>query len=794
MRAPLVPVAVACVAGAAVGLTWTVPAGAVLAIGLAAAVLGVAPRVRPGAAGAAVIVLWACVGLLRADARRAHPAVQLSEELPDEPGPVAVRARVRDAPVPPASGPRDRARDPSCVLELTHVRRDGRWKAASGALHAVIGGRRALPEAGDSLLAEGVWSRPRSPGNPGQYDWGGALLRRGVAGVLRVKASDALVILPDGGGRSPRAALRRWRRRAAEAFRDRVPPEEAGIVEAVLLGERRDLDPALRERFRRTGTVHLLVVSGLHVGMVMVLLEALLRLAGMPWRIRPWFVAAGVAGYGLLTGMSTPVVRAASMAALALGAIWLDRERSWGNLLAAAALLVVLAEPASASDPGFQLSFGAVASLLAFGPRWSKAIAARLSWVKPGALRAYLAGSLAATGAVWAGLAPLLIWYTGIVSPVAAAANLVLIPIVTALVWTGPFALAALEIPAIGASAAWVPGTLARAAAEAAAWFERIPGGWWETGRSGVWLPAAYYALLALSALSGRLRISVERVIIAWTAALALWLWSVAGTSWSASRWLRVDLLDVGHGDSAVIRTPSGHVLVVDAGTREAGAARVVPFLRAEGIRRLDALILTHPDEDHLGGAAPLLEAVRVGRLLTNGAPDDTMAFRRVMAGAGRAGLAPEGLCAGAAFGPELGADIEVLHPPCGFVPGTAPASNDNALVLRLRKGRVRILLTADIEEAGIPILLAGGSDVAADVMTAPHHGSRLGEAGERLFDAARPAVAVVSVGRAHRLPAPGTIDALRRRGAQVLLTRDAGAVRIMTDGESIVIRTHRRR
>jgi len=260
------------------------------------------------------------------------------------------------------------------------------------------------------------------------------------------------------------------------------------------------------------------------------------------------------------------------------------------------------------------------------------------------------------------------------------------------------------------------------------------------------------------------------------------------------SRWLRVDILDVGHGDCIVIRTPHGGRLVVDTGTRQAGQYRVVPFLRYEGATTLDALVLTHTDEDHIGGAAAILQTCRVRRLLTNGVQGATMSARRVRRIAADRHVPQSVLAAGMMIGDDPGAQIAVLHPPRGLVPGAPPVSNDNSVVLKLTKGSVSVLLCADIEEAGLPWLIRQGSAARASVLKIPHHGSRLGEAGEWFFDAVQPRVAILSVGRLHHLPAPETVEALRRRGIALYSTRTDGAIRLRTDGSRLEIRTVRPR
>lgn len=491
--------------------------------------------------------------------------------------------------------------------------------------------------------------------------------------------------------------------------------------------------------------------------------------------------------------MQPPVVRATLMAWVVIGACALDRVISWPNTLAAAALLILLLQPVQLFDPGFQLSFGAVASLLVFTGRWQSWLTARLAWLRPGWLRRYVALSLSATSAVWVGLAPVLAAYFHLVSPVSMLANLLLAPLLSVLISVGT---ACLMLGTMCAEVMrWSSGPLTwvlRATLRSVSWCHEIPGGYWFVGHPPPWFLIGYYLLVGLSVLRAPWRLSPARLLLCWAAALTVWLWSLVARGAWESNWLRIDVLDVGHGDSIVVRTPHGCTFVVDGGTPEAGRFRVIPFLRFAGIGVLDAVVVTHTDADHVGGAIALLQEMAVRRLLTNGVRDDTMSARLLRRVAAARGIPEVVLASGMRLAGEPGLEIDVLHPPPGFVPGTAPESNDNSLVLKVTKGSVSVLLTADIEEAGLPWLMREGEALPSTVMKVPHHGSRLGQAGEQFFDAVRPRIAILSVGRLHHLPSAETLEALRRTGARILSTRDDGAIHLRTDGRQLEIRTFR--
>ncbi len=792
MTAPFVSIAVAFVLGVLAGSRGSLPLWGVAGLGAAAAAFAAWPRLRGRWGLAALLVVWGCLGLLRVAVWRAHPAEALAARLPEAPADVQLRGLVRDDPSE-LFGPDDLGTQTG-VLELRQIRTPDGWRPIAGRVRMTLQAAATPLRYGDDILVEGAWSQVPAPGNPGQYDWRAALARQRVHGLLQVRPHDGLVILRRRQGWLWFSAVYRLRQRWEQLLDGAFSPQTAGLLRAILLGERVALPERLKAAFVETGTIHLLVISGFNVGLLAGVCELLLRWAGLPLRPRLLAIALAVGAYSLLTGLQPPVVRATLMAWVVLGASALDRDLNWANTLAAAALLIVWVNPTQLFDPSFQLSFGAVASLLAFADRWRRPLQLWLEVLTTPGIGWYLAVSLSATAAVWVGLAPVLAWYFHLVAPVSMLANLLLAPLLSAVVIVGTLLLAAgtLLEPAMS----WGGGLLQQLlqmTVRCVAWCDAVPGGTWWVGTPSLWLLGAYYALLGLSLLRRRLHVSAGRMLICWAAAAALWCWSAVAQRALASRWLQVTALDVGHGDCLIVRTPSGHTLLVDAGSEEAGRSRLVPYLRFAGIATVDALLLTHTDEDHIGGAIPLLEHIRVRRLLTNGVRGATMSARRLRRAAATRAIPETVLHAGMQVDAGSGVVLQVLHPPEGLVPQAPAVSNDNSVVMKVTKGRVSMLLCGDIEEAGLPWLLRNGGPGQSTVLKVPHHGSRLGPIGERFFQLVHPSVALISVGRLHHLPTSETLEALQRTQAELYLTRDDGAIRLRTDGTVLQIEATRR-
>jgi competence protein ComEC len=575
-----------------------------------------------------------------------------------------------------------------------------------------------------------------------------------------------------------RAFLERLRRTIADAL---DPPGEAArggpVLRALVTGDRSSLTDPIRGPFRSSGTAHLLVVSGLHVGWAF----ALGRLLGLallyPWpsvRIqRGRRVASSSAGlvvagaYAGLAGLSVPTLRAAVMAAAGTFALLGGRPGTAWSGLAAAALVVGVVEPAALFEASFQLSFLAVAGILVWRPGG-------------GAIRRLLGASLGASIATGCVLAAL-----DLPLPAAAPlANLLLVP------WFGgvvlPLGLLAgpgsLLSPDLGA--ALVP--IARGAALAGL---RGAEGLASGDLLGVGGGPPFWA--ALGALMLALR-AWRRGAPRLAAFLAL-LSVVAAVVESSGRGFadrgddEVLFLDVGQGDATLARL-GDDVWLVDAGPgppgSNAGTRVVLPALRALGVSRLDVLVLTHADRDHVGGARRVLERLEVGEIWIGAPTLDDAAFREVRRLAAARRIPLRLVSAGESTRVHAW-NVDVLWPPRGADPRRR---NDGSLVLRLRSGEGCVLLPSDAPVRVERQLL--GDLGACSVLKLGHHGSAT-SSGERWLGKLEPEVAVASASasRAQRFPAPEVRQRLRRTHVTLYETARWGAVRLrFADGNPVAV------
>lgn len=257
---------------------------------------------------------------------------------------------------------------------------------------------------------------------------------------------------------------------------------------------------------------------------------------------------------------------------------------------------------------------------------------------------------------------------------------------------------------------------------------------------------------------------------------------------------LTVTFLDVGQGDSIVVQTPGGHTLIVDAGRRmdtdDMGRRVLVPFLRTQGINRVDALLLTHSDEDHIGGAVSVLQRMAVSRLLLSAEiPVSTSLYHHVLETARQKGTALVNLARGQTLNFQDGVTAELLNPPTVGI----PSPNNASLVLRMRYGTTSLLLTGDAEEGAERDMTAACPDLHADILKLGHHGSRTSTT-EQFLQAVHPQAAIVSVGANNIFghPNPQVLERLEARHIPLFRTDRDGAIVVVSDGRKVTLHTTR--
>jgi competence protein ComEC len=613
--------------------------------------------------------------------------------------------------------------------------------------------------------------------NPGAFDYEAWLFGQGIRATGYVRADEGNRRLREAGWHY---ALQRLRHEILERIHVLAPAGEyTGLVAALAIGHQHDIR---REQWRLltdTGTIHLISISGLHVSMIAglcYLLAYWLHAALLPWLSAsypawPAQRTGAVAGlcsalaYSALAGFALPTVRSLLMLAVAFGALFFYRQlRPWQALLTALALVVAV-EPFALNGSSFWLSFGAVAVLIyllsgRFRAQAEGESALRRRWRRWGYVQF----------AIIPALIPLTLFWFGRAVLTAAAANFVAIPWVSA---------AVVPVILLATAAAFISEPAAALLFAAAVrmldwlwrvldWLSHLP---W--GQRTQHPPQA--AALALAAV-GLVWLLAPRGVPARWAGIACLLplfWRYPAGPAEGDVWFTV--LDVGQGTAAVVRTRR-HALLYDAGPRfsdnfDAGSAAVVPYLRAQGVRYLDMLVVSHSHDDHQGGVESVLREISARTVLA-GEPDRYPAA-----------LPPAGSCARGQRWRWDGVDFEILWPPPD---AGAMRTNNVSCVLRITAPGGSILLPGDIEREAERSLWQEGALAPVDILLLPHHGSRTSSTPPFVM-AVRPRYAVATADYRNRYGFPGKEVAGRYReaGASMLVTGYTGAVEFRLDHAS---------
>jgi len=791
---PLLAFAAAFAAGALFAEQWgrlPVPLLAGLAVLLLIAAVWWRAR-RPAAALLALLGAFALVGALRLLAVVEPPDPTHLAHLPADWTPRRCRlvgriAAPPEEPVPdiPHAGVPDRV-----VLRIEAERLACGETAVPvrGAVRLALYEARGEYRLGDRVEGTFSFRRPRGTINPGGFDYRRFRQIQGITleGWAReTQAELAIEPLPGGWLSRGIAALRR---RMLLRLQEAVGGEEGALLRAIVLGDRSGLSEATVTAFRESGTYHILAISGLNVSLLAGAFLLLLRTLRAPPRAAAAAAVLLVVFYAALAGGSASVIRAAVMTAALLLALMLDRQADLWNSLGLAALLLLAANPLSLFDVGFQLTFAATAAIAVVADR------VRLAHL-PRPAR-WLLLSLAVSAAATLGTLPILAVHFQRVSLSGVLANLVIVPLSGVLT-----ALGMLEALVLAIYAAGLPGlaALLRLAASAqvvaAGFFAGLPLATLQVYPPTLLMVMTYYGLALVLTLDGLKR---WRLHLAGVLALAL-LGQVAWKLWpSPASALAVTFLDVGEGDSILVQAPGGELLLVDGGgvyddRFDVGDRIVVPYILSRWRSRLDLVVLTHPQPDHLNGLQAVLRRLTVAEVWESGIRSSAPAYRFLVETLRARGVPLRAVAAGASR--RLGADTEltVLHPPPGlFTPRRGSRSsrvNNNSVVLLLRYGEQRLLLTGDIEAEAEAHLLANGPLDPVTALKVPHHGSRTSSTAS-FVDALKPSVAVIQVGFGNHFghPHPEVLARLREVGARVFRTDRHGAVRLLLDGNSLTV------
>lgn len=665
------------------------------------------------------------------------------------------------------------------------------------------------PEPGDIIsITHSKISPPRGYHNEGGWDYELYMRDRNIEAIVTMRKNSKLERI--GGGfnwRLPVEKIKNTIRNNLKSERNEI----AAISRAMLIGDNGLLTPETRDIFSRAGTAHLLAVSGLHIGFIAMgcffivkpivfafsyLVRYQWASAGVPTRVAALAAIVAVLFYAALTGPRLPSARAAIMITTYLLAIFFGRGRDFYGAFGAALLIILISMPYALFEAGFQLSFIVVFSIVIFMEQYWKPIFQTDQretihtgfW--PGALRHFpIAGSWVALSFFAAiASAPLTAYYFNVIPMYGVLANAILVPLTSITVPWGIIFSSGISDTASGITS-YAMGIIV----DTSAWIASWPFAYKVIGSiPAVSVGLYYFALGGFTFVNpGKLR----RRIVALAVTGFIISLGVAPLSSALDKKLTIRFVDVGQGDSAVITWPDGGGMVIDAGGRyknfDIGRSIVAPVLLRAQRTNVSAMVITHSDNDHMGGAVGLNNFVSSDILFDNGLIEGAHEKYFRMRGEALLKGAYQTLKAGDRLVFPGGLKVDVLNPPERDLP--YPNNQNNvSLILKLTFGEVRVLMVGDIGKDVERYLVESGADIRADVLKVGHHGSGSSSTA-KFLKAVGAKTAVISAGYKNRFRHPNkkALRRLKNAGMKIYRTDLDGEIVMRTDGKSIEWKTY---
>jgi len=702
-------------------------------------------------------------------------------------------------------------------------------RPVNGRIVVSVWGSGPVISSGDRIAFIGTIRKFRNFNNPGGFDYRRHMNFNNVWGAAHVQAKDLQFL---DGNRAPG----RWpdietaRSRISLLIDQTGEGEHRGVLKALIIGERSQISDGMTTAFNRAGVSHLLAISGLHVGIVagaaFAFFQWLLQwMRPLLWRAWTRKGAAlltliPVMIYGLLAGMSPSTQRAVIMVAIFLFTFLLETDQDLINTLAVAAMAILIIHPPALFSISFQLSFAAVFFIVC------GLAGTRQGNLKPGVFHKLLVFIQVSFLAIM-GTLPLVMFYFNQISLIGLVSNLVLIPLIG--FGVVPLSLTAVFIyPVSSTGALWclkAGAAILNPSLDIVHFFAGLPFAAVKTITPSLVEIACYFGLAGVLFYRRQRRPGPATgpnapphlpEMLSWTflkknlaAAAAGALLLTAGID--ASYWyyqrfrhpdLRVTVIDVGQGSAALLELPGGRHVLIDGGgfsdnsSFDVGAQVVAPLLWRKKIMTIDALVLSHPNSDHLNGLLYIVEHFNVKEVWANGQPAPIRSHERFLEIIEKNKIRMPAFDTLARSREINGVRLNILYPPPGFSDKVPIEKwrdlNNNSLVLQVRFGAKAMLFPGDImTPAEAELISAAGTVLDGDVLVSPHHGSRHSSSGAFL-DAVSPEAVIISCGWKNRFhfPHEPVLEKYRRRGYQIFRTDTDGAVFITTDGKELKIRS----
>lgn len=688
-----------------------------------------------------------------------------------------------------------------------------KWSNPGGKIEVRTGSRKP-PEgqSGDTVSLVGDWRHILPASLPGEFDQRAWNQARGVVGSVWAEGGD-ITVAPPGSISWVEQAIRwrdKWRSALSNWMVNNLSAGEGPLALAVTTGNRSLLPPQFESDLYRSGLLHLTAVSGLNITVALLVLPWCFKLVGVSRRWR------GVIGLPLavallaLVGAQASVVRATLMGMALMVAVYFDRPRETLNLLAAAALAILIPYPTEYKQPGFLLSFCTVLALIFFGPsparfgpyqyRMEMFLQRRISpagWTYWG--MTWVATSVVA--AIWTSVvatlavAPITATFFHSISWGGILGNIVAVPLSVAVTILGAFAAFGLAfLPGLDTLVAIPLGGATSLLSSVIELTAGIPSGYRRILAPDPVIILGAVSVLVVLGLPAEWRPNRlwNRRTLALGLLAVLAVWSVL----PSSPGFRVLFFDVGQGDSSLLRFPEGRNLLIDSGPAsgrsEVRGSPLVQALLSVGVRRLDGVVFSHPEADHIGGVEDLLAELEVGAVYASGDVKESETFARLRNRLAASSQMTERMMDGDTIDLSGETSIKVLHPTTEDLLAADGSANERSVVLHIEQDGLNLLFMGDVGEEVELQILERHPGLKCDVLKVAHHGSRF-SSHEQFLAATRPQVAVISCGpNSFGHPAPEAVRRIQESGATVYTTLHHGTIDLSWDGETLQVFTAR--
>lgn len=680
------------------------------------------------------------------------------------------------------------------VYKLKVYRINGKNEKAKGYLQVSVydhDKNKPLYDYGDIICVKGKLQVPSGKRNPGGFDYRKYLLQQRIVACL---SSGQNSIKKLGEKRGVTGFVFQFKESREQIIEKLLPFEEGTLLKGIILGERSEIPTDILENFKSSGIFHLFAISGFHVGVLLSFVYFMTVQAGIRPKVRALLTMIVIVFYMIMTGGHPSVLRAGLMSLLVFGGILLERDTEIINSICCAAFFILLFQPQQLFDVGFQLSFVATLGIVLLVSPLQKCFRFLPQWLKI---------PLSVTLAAQSVTLPLMIIYFHQFALIGFIANLILVPMVSLVVYLGvivvlmsilfPFCILKIFAPYL-----WV---LLKGIIVISDIFASFPYGQIKGRYFSGWEMILYYVFLMMIFERWREKPWIDKI---WFPSLNKWLLTVMIVSISIKsimffipQPLKITILDVGQGDSIIIETPKHHHILLDGGSGgedyqgfDTGEKIIVPYLYNQNIHTLDAIIVSHPHEDHIGGLSYVLQEIPVRVVMGVEENLESDLFYDISNILKQKEIPYEAIGQGDRIQWSSNMYFDVLYPDEKALKMAGDNINNHSLILKLCYKNTTCLLTGDMEREAEKYLLKEDLDLTSDILKVAHHGSDSSSTLEFL-QAVKPRFGAISVGKNNfGHPSDEVIKRLEYLNCKIFLTRVDGGITFISDGENITVKT----